>query len=289
MKNKVNIFRKITLLMLSLVASSFIVSCVGDELFRDDLPDSNSQIDTRLPQADFSYQADVIDYRKINFTDLSVESTTYLWNFGGSATSTLQDPSYTFSGEGSYPVSLTVSDGNGASDVITINVEVVEPEEPEALIPVILEPGFDNGNNSRDVWRNSALGGVIQITGSNGYYEGNNGAKLPSPGSDRIGYQLISEFSPNFDYVLTFKYRMKDNVGSDNGLLHVKMLTATDNPADIVANTVASVTFSEAVAGTSELITGTLTFNSGTNTSLAIFFYNEFDEAYIDSFEIDLQ
>jgi PKD repeat protein len=286
MKNKVNIFRKITLLLLSLVTAGLIISC--EDAFRDDLPNSNSKTDTVLPVADFSYTADVDDFTKIYFTDLSIESNEYLWNFGGGATSTEQDPTYTFSGEGTFPVTFTSSDSNGASDSKTIDVVVVEPEEPEALIPEILEPGFDNGNDSRDVWRNADLGGVIQITSSGGYYEGSNAAKLPDPGSDRIGYQEIGEFTTDTDYVLTFKYRFKDDQ-ADNGILNVLMLKPTNDSDDIEANTVAVVSYSEAVAGVDELLTGTLTFNSGSNTSLAIFFYNEFDESYIDSFEIDVQ
>jgi len=288
MKKSIKTLKKIvvTFLMMSLLVVH--ISC--EDYFEFDLPEANSIVDTELPMANFTYTADINDFKKIIFTDLSAESTTYFWDFGNGATSNEQDPIYIFEdGEGVYPVTLTTSDANGASDSVTIDVMVVEPEEPVASIPVILEAGFDNGNNSRDPWRNSALGGVIQITSSGGYYEGSNGAKLPSPGSDRIGYQLISEFTPNHDYILTFKYRMKDNVSGASGLLHVKMLTATDNPADIQDNTVASVTFSEAVSGTSDLLTGVLTFNSGANTSLAIFFYNEVDEAYIDSFEIDAQ
>ena len=250
-----------------------------------DLPEANSQPDLTPPKALFTV-APTSDFLTYTFANESISATTYLWDFGDGNTSIGLDAINTFPDEGTYIVSLTASDDLGVSNIYTEEVVVVEPEEPPTLIPVILEPGFDNGNDSRDVWRNSSLGGVIQITGSNGYYEGNNGAKLPDPGSDRIGYQLISEFTPNKTYSLTFKYRFKNDT-DDNGLLHVLMLTETNDPADIEANTVGSITFSEDVAGVDALATGTLVFNSGANTSLAIFFYNEFDEAYIDSFEID--
>lgn len=251
-----------------------------------DLPEANSKEDLTPPSADFT-AAVTPDYLTYTFANESTSATTYFWDFGDGNTSTDLDTVNTFPDEGVYVVTLSASDDLGVVSTYSEEITVVEPEEPVASIPVILEPGFDNGNDSRDPWRNSSLGGVIQITGSNGYYEGSNGAKLPASG-DRIGYQEISEFTPNTNYILTYKYRFKDNVGEDFGLLHVLMLTATSNPADIAANTVASITYSEETAGTSELATGTLVFNSGSNTSLAIYFYNELDESYIDSFEIDL-
>ncbi len=58
MIHKININRKITLLLFSIVAVSSFVSCVGDELFRDELPDANSKPDTVLPTANFSYASD---------------------------------------------------------------------------------------------------------------------------------------------------------------------------------------------------------------------------------------
>ncbi|NRD18859.1 PKD domain-containing protein [Winogradskyella eckloniae] len=250
-----------------------------------DLPDANSQEDLTPPEALFS-ATEGNDYLTYTFSNQSISATMYEWNYGDGNSSTGVDGANIFPGEGTYTVSLTATDNLGVSSTYSEELVLIEPEEPPTSIPVILEPGFDNGNDSRDPWRNSSLGGVIQITSSNGYYEGSNGAKLPDPGSDRIGYQLISEFTPNKTYSLSFKYRFKNDT-ADNGLLHVSMLTETNNPADITANTVGSITFSEDVAGVDALATGTLIFNSGANTSLAIFFYNEFDESYIDSFEIE--
>ena len=66
MKNKVNIFSKTTLLLLSLVTASFIVSCVGDELFRDELPEANSKEDTVFPKANFSYASSIDDFMTLN-------------------------------------------------------------------------------------------------------------------------------------------------------------------------------------------------------------------------------
>lgn len=257
---------------------------------------ANSIADATPPSADFSFSQGVgqnEEWKDYTFANLSSNAITYLWEFDDNTTSSDSDAEKTYPGEGMYSVTLTATDGNGVSSTVTKTLEIVEPEVPDVLIPEILEPGFDNGDagddpveiDSRAVWRNSDLGGVLQITGSSGYHDGNYGGKLPES-ADRIGYQEIGDFTPNTDYVLSFRYRLKDDVSDMFGVLNVLMVTPTTDPADVAANTVASVSFSEDVVGTSELATGTLSFNSGTNTTLAIYFFNELDEAYIDTFTL---
>jgi len=122
MKNKLKFFRNTTFAILSLA----IFSCVGSDAFRDDLPDAGSKVDTVFPSANFDYTASQDDFAVINFTDLSSEANIYAWDFGGGATSTERDPSYTFPGEGTYPVTLTASDANGETSTVTIDVVVVD-------------------------------------------------------------------------------------------------------------------------------------------------------------------
>ncbi len=67
---------------------------------------------------------------KVWFTDTSAGSpTTWLWDFGGLGSSTLKNPSFTFTTAGNYIVKLTVIDGTGAADiyskVITVNAPVI--------------------------------------------------------------------------------------------------------------------------------------------------------------------
>ncbi|WP_452225189.1 PKD domain-containing protein [Lacinutrix chionoecetis] len=285
MKNKATIFRNTTLILLSIFTASFIFSCEPD-LFRDDLPDSNSKPDTVLPEANFTYTADEVDFTIINFQDLSSESNTYFWEFGGGVTSTEQDPTYAFPGEGTYPVTLTSSDSNGASSTITLDVIVVEPEEPEAIIPDILEPSFEDNSlpdgtgDGRDSWRNSDLGGVIQINTSSTVPDGGQAAKFPSS-ADRIGYQEV-EVTPNTDYRITYTYRL-ENAG---GTCTVAILagggftdTATANAA-----TIESFTGSELSYTTVDLL-----FNSGANNIISIFITNTGEEARVDNFIAELQ
>lgn len=290
MKYKVNILSKTRLLLLLLVVSSIVVSCVGDELFRDDLPEANSKADTVFPEANFSYASSIDDFRTINFTNLSTEALSFAWDFGNGNTSVEEDPSFTFNDEGTYAVSLTATDGNGITG--TTSIEVIVVEGP--FQPIILEAGFEDdtlpegGGDGRDSWRNSDLGGVIQITGSPVTF-GDQGAKLPVPAGDRIGYQEIT-VDPETNYDLSFWYTMLS--GSSDPRLIVSVLGVTENGPietkdEATDATIASVT----VTDDSEpdvYVQQKLSFNSGINNTVAIYFTNGDVEGRLDDFTIDI-
>ncbi|MBC3759171.1 PKD domain-containing protein [Hyunsoonleella sp. SJ7] len=292
MKYILNIFSKTKLLLVALVVTGIFVSCVGDELFRDDLPGANSKADTVFPGANFSYASSSDDFRMINFTNLSTESLSFQWDFGNGNTSTEKDPTFTFEeGEGTYPVSLTATDGNGITGTTTIDVVVAEGP----FQPIILEPGFEDdtlpegGGDGRDSWRNNDLGGVIQITGSPVTF-GDQGAKLPVPEGDRIGYQEIT-VDPDMNYDLSFWYTMLS--GSSDPRLIVSVLGVTENGGtfttleDVADGTIASVTVTNDDEP-SVYVQQKLSFNSGDNNTVAIFFTNGAVEARLDDFTIDI-
>ncbi|PWL37807.1 hypothetical protein DKG77_13615 [Flagellimonas aquimarina] len=290
MKNKIYIFRKTTLLLLSFVIASCISSC-DESLFRDDLPDANSKADTIFPEANFSYAPIQDDFRTIKFTNLSAEASTFSWDFGGGNTSTEEDPLFTFEdGEGTYSVTLTAIDGNGETGSSTIEVIVVEGP----FQPIILEPGFEDdtlpegGGDGRDSWRNSDLGGVIQITGSPVTF-GDQGAKLPVPAGDRVGYQEIT-VEPDTNYDLRFWYTMLS--GSSDPSLIVAVLGVTENgPFSTQEEALDGVIASVTVTDDSEpdvYVQQKLSFNSGVNNTVAIFFTNGGVEARLDDFTIDV-
>ncbi len=277
--------------MRTFLCFSIILLFAGcEDQFKFDLPDSNSIADTVFPGANFSYASSIDDFRTINFTNLSVESISYNWDFGGGNTSTEKDPTFTFSGEGSFPVTLTAVDGNGVEGTTTIDVMVVEGP----FQPVILEAGFednelpDGSGDGRDSWRNSDLGGVIQITGSPVTF-GSQGAKLPTDQS-RVGYQEIT-VEPNQNYDLRFWYTMK--LGSADPFIIVSVLGVTQAGGTITSQdaipeaTLASVTVNN-VDDEAVYIEQQLSFNSGENNTVAIYFTNGPVEARLDNFTIDV-
>jgi PKD repeat protein len=65
---------------------------------------------------------------------------TYLWNFGDGTTSTATNPSKTYTVDGTYSVTLTVTDAWGDSAVATREVVIGEPADNLPPVPVINPP-----------------------------------------------------------------------------------------------------------------------------------------------------
>jgi PKD repeat protein len=84
------------------------------------------------PTASFSYST---AYLTATFTDTSTDSdgtiASWVWDFGDTNSSTVQNPSHSYAAAGTYTVSLTVTDDDGDSDFVSQNVNVSEP--PNAL------------------------------------------------------------------------------------------------------------------------------------------------------------
>lgn len=212
-------------------------SCVDDF----ELPEAGSIADATLPTAGFSFsQTDPEDFRVVSFSNESNSATMYNWNFGG-GTSTDKNPSFTFDGEGTYSVSLMVSDGNGVTDAITKNIIVIKPEEPDAIVPTVNNGDFTQG---QDGWKFSTFtGGTTSpynssSDGSPVDYDGNDtgsktaGAKWTSStsagallsSSSRFAYQAF-QVSASTTYVVEWEHAIKndkdDAPGGDRIVLNI--------------------------------------------------------------------
>ncbi len=86
-----------------------------------------------LPEAEFTFKSTL--GLEVMFNDTSLNAAAYSWDFGVDSietdTSTMEDPSYTFPGEGEFVVSLTVTSTDGFTDTDTDTVTVSRV----ALIP----------------------------------------------------------------------------------------------------------------------------------------------------------
>ncbi len=300
MKKFINyIFSRTSVALMSLVLIGFANSC--DDL---ELPGEGSLPDLVPPSADFVYASDPDSALLVHFTNLSTEAIAFNWDFGGGNTSTDQDPVFAFSALGTHTVTLTATDGLGASDTFTQDVLV----EEGPFQPTILEPGFEDGmleggaGDGRDSWRTS-LGGVIQITGSP-VVSGSQGAKLTGdPNDQRVGYQEI-QVGPDTQYDLSFIYTL---VAAPSGFLTVDILDVSawaadngiapdgdsfaDNGGDHAATqdyVIGSITVNNQ-DDPQEYLPASFSFNSGTSDVVAIYFYNLGSvEGRLDDFAINI-
>ncbi len=157
----------------------------------------------------------------------------------------------------------------------------VSTESYAQICPPVLEGDFELGDangdppgDSRAVWRNEDLGGVIQITSSSN--SGNWAMKLPDDGS-RIGYQEMT-VSPNTDYTLNFAYFLDD---ANLGTVTVDVLAGGGYGASLpVGNGTVLGTFSDGAQ--TSYTAASISFNSGSENTISLYIHNQGVEAQID-------
>lgn len=281
-------FKNIIWLPVYAIIAFTVQSCDDFEQFEP--AGANSKADETPPMASFSYsqgQGEGEVWKDYSFANLSTSATTYLWEFEGGTTSSDVDPTFTFPGEGMFTVTLTASDALGVESIFSEIIEVVEPEEPEAIVPTILESSFEDNSlpdgtgDGRDSWRNSDLGGVIQIT-SSPVQNGSQAAKFPSAG-DRIAYQELT-VSPNSDYILTYYYTLKT---SPVGSVTVSVI-AGGGHIDLSAALSATLADFEGTdqSSSNDYVKVDIPFNTGANNTVSILVTNQGAEARVDNFSI---
>lgn len=255
--------------------------------FEYDIAEAGSIEDLTPPTASFSASQSDSNFLLYNFANESVSATTYSWDFGDGNTSTETDPSNTYPAEGTYTVSLTASDALGASSTYTMDITVVEPEEPEAITPVLGAPDFEDGVDancldSRDCWRID--GATIHQTTSDGQ-DDSRGAKYPS-GSDnnRVSYQAFT-VSPNTKYRLIANYALQSDGDSVRASVINGQLSHFDEFADAELLGQASGTINDGKGNFNELI---IEFETGANGDISILFDHDGNasDAYLDNVSV---
>jgi hypothetical protein len=313
MKNQLNNFKNTLKIVLCFSILALSVSC--EEAFEFELPEAGSLPDNTLPTANFDYIPNAVNFRSIEFNNLSTESTNYIWDFNGLGSSTDKDPSFTFdAGEGIYPVTLTSKDANEASTTVTIEVEVVDKF---VAIPVTINNGDFNGGSSGWSFENFTGGTTSAFNassdGSFTNYDGSdNGAKTKGAkwtkatsagaylsSNTRYAYQAIT-VSPtltspvrNVDYILEFEYAIKTpaeaaGVAPGGNRIYAEILNAHfADGADAVASTPIVQFIADEVKGKTGHTTVQQKFRANASGEVAIMFYAVTDvDVYIDNIKV---
>ena len=265
-----------------------------DDLEKFEPLGENSIADATPPSASFTAtqgEGPDEEWKSYTFANGSISATSYSWDFGDGNTSTEVDGENTYPGEGMFTVTLTASDDLGVTSVVSETIEIIEPEEPTAILPVIKEPGFEDnspgsedcgsGMDGRDCWRISGES-VFGITNSP-VNTGSQGAKF-NANDARVAYQALT-VSPNTDYTVTINYTIKTSpVGSEMRLAILG--NAISNADEAEAAIIASTTGNNQDSA-STYVPLSLTFNTGASDTIAIWVdSNNVAESRIDDVSI---
>jgi len=85
---------------------------------------------------------DAVNGTEITFNGISPSANSWSWDFGGLGTSTQQNPTFTFTGYGTYPVELTVTYPDGCVQSVVKTSILIEPLQAEFSSNV--ESGCEN-------------------------------------------------------------------------------------------------------------------------------------------------
>lgn len=126
--------------------------------------------DNVLPTADFSYTPMMVNVgEEVTFTDKSSDSDGEIvsrqWTFPDGSTSTDASPSYTFSAQGMFRVTLSVTDDRGGESSVTKSINVREGDVSEFTVLWSKEVASADALCAANVVTVSDLGYIYAVTG----------------------------------------------------------------------------------------------------------------------------
>jgi PKD repeat protein len=135
----------------------------------------NVSLSPKAPSADFAANTTfACGIGSVQLTDMTGNASSWLWSFGDGSTSTEQNPTHTYTNNGTYSVSLVVSNCQGIDTLEKINfITFSNPETPQVGNPSLCEgnaatlEAIIGGNSDNLSWYDSVIGGNFLGAGIN--------------------------------------------------------------------------------------------------------------------------
>ncbi|MCU0442088.1 MAG: PKD domain-containing protein [Bacteroidia bacterium] len=145
--------------------------------------------------------------KPIQFTNGSINATSFAWNFGDGTTSTLQNPTKTYTQGGTYTVTLTV---NGGASIATQQVTVM----PYRGVPYTAANGGNFETNTSDFIAITEAGtgferGNSTITSKNGVWSGSNAWVTGLTSSQYLDNSVAYLYTPSFNCTASGTYTVR--------------------------------------------------------------------------------
>lgn len=122
----------------------------------------SAPVANQAPNASFTFNTNDL---AASFNDGSSDSdgslVAWSWNFGDGTTSGAQNPNHTYAADGTYTVTLTVTDNDGAVDTFSAQVSVQAPQGPITVTDTV--SGSTTGRSS-EYWQVAVSGGTIDLS-----------------------------------------------------------------------------------------------------------------------------
>ena len=117
----------------------------------------------------------------------------YLWDFGDGSTSTAFEPTHTYAELGYYTVTLTVTDGWGASSTASYGVQVTNTPPVADFLPFNGSLAFDNQPFEFDNWSYDPDACDILVSYLWDFGDGSTSAAWePTHTYAAVGYYMVS-------------------------------------------------------------------------------------------------
>lgn len=117
-----------------------------DENYPSDIFEIRVNLFAEIADFDMSTDTLYLDHPTTNvvqFTDLSIDAISWNWDFGQGTSSSIQNPSLSFSEPGNYSINLSIENAQGCIDSKVKNLVVANRPSPPNLSDVIVCPGED--------------------------------------------------------------------------------------------------------------------------------------------------